>query len=263
MRIPVVITRPHGPYAGAKHLQEALSERGFAPFHFPVLSCERRKLNDGERSLISNALGNSKQWIVFLSPTAVAVFRDLLASELGGVALPTSVRIAVQGTGTQGLVQECFGREADFVPSVFVAEQFAEEFCVRFSSDAQVLVAQSSEGRNIFAQTLKQRGYAVTTVDTYSTKPVVPSPEVVQEFLGLSNSGTAFLLFMSPSAVNATVAALKGHESSLRNMRIVSVGPITTRAIKKHGLSVAAEAAEHSESGVVQALIELGNVCQS
>jgi uroporphyrinogen-III synthase len=157
------------------------------------------------------------------------------------------------------MVRECFGREADFVPSAYVAEQFAEEFCAHVSRDAEVLVGQSSEGRDVFARTLAARGYRVATVQTYTTKPITPSLDEIGHFLSLCQGSDLFLLFMSPSAVNATVSALTGSKDALRNSRIISVGPITSQAIKKHGLEVAAEATEHSEAGIVRALCQLSS----
>jgi uroporphyrinogen-III synthase len=258
MTTPVVITRPHGPYAGAKHLEDALRAQGFSSFHLSVLVCERLEISDDERALLTELCApGAVRWLVFLSPTAVAVFRDLLVSELSGANLPSSVQIAVQGVGSREVVRQCFSRDADFMPSVFVAEQFAEEFCARVSSDARVLVAQSSEGRDVFGRTLVARGYRVATVQTYTTKAVTPAIHEINHFLSICQGGELFLLFMSPSAVNATVSALTSCEDSLRKARIISVGPITSHAIRKHGLQVAAEATEHSEAGVVRALCQL------
>lgn len=257
-RPTVVITRPDGPYAGARHLREALSAAGCDPYHFAVLTCERIALSDTDRARITAAISRSNQWLVFLSPTAVTVFRDLLREELAGASISPSVAFAVQGTGSAEVLRSCFGREADFIPSAFVAEHFADEFLQRVSRNQQVLVAQSSEGRNVFAQKLQANGIAVDTVTTYTTRSSVPAPADIERVVDLqSRAEGACILFMSPSAVHATVAALGARSGALSGYRIVSVGPITTRAVRSYGLSVAAEAVEHSEGGIVRALQEL------
>jgi uroporphyrinogen-III synthase len=56
---------------------------------------------------------------------------------------------------------------------------------------------------------------------------------------------------MSPSAVRA---AVQQAGDALIGKRILSVGPITTQAIRKAGLSLWREAREHSEEGVLEAL---------
>jgi uroporphyrinogen-III synthase len=69
----------------------------------------------------------------------------------------------------------------------------------------------------------------------------------------LPNESTA-VVFMSPSAVKA---AMKAAGDVIRLKRIVSVGPITSKEIRAHGLSVWAEAREHSEDGVLEVLADL------
>ncbi len=260
MGISVVITRPDGPYAGARHMREALVSAGCEPFLFPVLRCERLPLAPDQVSAVRTAIARPGQWLVFLSPTAVAVFSDLLRDEFAGAALAAGVKIAVQGKGSSEVVRDCFGRQPDFVPSVFVAEHFADEFSRRVSSDAPVLVAQSREGRNVFSTVLEDRGFVVNTIETYTTQRCQPPATDIARVVQLaSESQEAYIIFMSPSAVAATVAALNSHQNILERLSIVSVGPITTQAVRKHGLRVAAEAAEHSEEGAVRALRELIN----
>jgi uroporphyrinogen-III synthase len=70
-----------------------------------------------------------------------------------------------------------------------------------------------------------------------------------------ANADGAFILFMSPSAVRATVKSVASREQ-LTNLKVISIGPSTTRALGEQGLSVYAEAAEHSENGVVHCLSE-------
>jgi uroporphyrinogen III methyltransferase/synthase len=139
-----------------------------------------------------------------------------------------------------------------------VAEHFAEEFLQRISRSDHVLVGQSSEGRNVFSQKLQGQGISVDTMTTYTTRSCLPTPAEVERVVVLQKGeGEAYILFMSPSAVHATVTALGAQVEALKGYRIVSVGPITTRAVRSYGLGVAAEAVEHSEGGIVRALQEL------
>ena len=58
---------------------------------------------------------------------------------------------------------------------------------------------------------------------------------------------------MSPSAVRATIETCSDRES-LEKLRVVSIGPSTSEAIRESGLHVTVEAVEHSEEGVFRAL---------
>jgi uroporphyrinogen-III synthase len=246
----VVITRPSGPYAGAEKLSRKIAERGLQPFEFPVLACEALALGTQDHVFVKEALVTKGSWIAFLSPTAVYVFSDMMAREFPeGASLP-NVHIAAQGTGTAAAVKECFKRAADFIPTVFVAEEFAKEFAPKLRSDQLVLVPQSAEGRDLFAPTLRTLGKQARSFSLYGLNARPVEAERYEALKGLSGETTA-VVFMSPSAVRA---AVQQAGDALIGKRILSVGPITTQAIRKAGLSLWREAREHSEEGVLEAL---------
>lgn len=246
----VVITRPSGPYAGAEKLSRKIAERGLAPFEFPVLACEAIPLSADAKTLVRETLAASGSWIAFLSPTAVHVFADLLAREFPSNAKLLDIRVAAQGSGTATAVRECFGRAADFIPAVFVAEEFAKEFATKLRSDQRVLVPQSAEGRDLFAPTLQSLGKQACSFSLYGLRPRPVESERYEALKSLSGESTV-VIFMSPSAVRA---AVQGAADALAGKRILSVGPITSQAIRKAGLSLWREAREHSEEGVIEAL---------
>jgi uroporphyrinogen III methyltransferase/synthase len=59
-------------------------------------------------------------------------------------------------------------------------------------------------------------------------------------------------MFASPSAVENAVA-LAG-DFVLRRMKIATIGPVTSEAVRKHGLKVTAEAVPHTVEGLVAAM---------
>ena len=67
----------------------------------------------------------------------------------------------------------------------------------------------------------------------------------------------SYIIFMSPSAVRAVARAFKDERTTLEALRIVSVGPITSQAVRESGLEVFAEAIEHSEDGVIAELAKV------
>jgi uroporphyrinogen-III synthase len=70
--------------------------------------------------------------------------------------------------------------------------------------------------------------------------------------LGDLPSETTIVVFMSPSAVRA---AVQQAGATLANKRVLSIGPITSQAVRKAGLTLWREAREHSEDGVLLALL--------
>jgi uroporphyrinogen-III synthase len=147
-------------------------------------------------------------------------------------------------------VRECFGRAPDFIPTVFVAEEFAREFAGRLRSDQSVIVPQSADGRDLFAPTLGSLGFQAHGIETYQLKPEHITTEALATYRSFVDAETV-VIFMSPSAVRAAVGVFG---ASLGTDKVVSVGPITSQALKSAGLPVWQEAREHSETGVVAVL---------
>lgn len=245
----VVITRPQGPYERAQKFAQKIEARGFKSFELPVLLCETIEPSVESLQLIHTTLAHRPAWIAFLSPTAVYAFRELMARYLPDVDLASGVSFAAQGTGTAQAVRECFGRGPDFIPSVFVAEEFAKEFSYRVHNE-RVLVPQSAEGRDVLVPTLLRLGKKAASFNLYSLRRREVQSEIKRAFSALDDD-TTFVVFMSPSAVRAAVEEVG---ADLKGKKVVSVGPITSSALRKAGLSVWREAGEHSEDGVLRAL---------
>jgi uroporphyrinogen III methyltransferase/synthase len=247
----VIITRPRGPYAGDEGLSKRLVAEGFSPVLLSSLSVESRELTGGELDDIRATISSPGAWIAFLSPTAVHVMRDLCVKI--GCDLPaSSVRIAAQGAGTSEAVRNVCNREVDLESSICTAEVFAEQLALRLGGKGRVLVPQSAEGRDVFGPILRETGIEVQCISTYGLVTVAPTQEEV-EAVRACPPEDSFIVFMSPSAVRATVENFPDPEH-LKCLRVISVGPSTSKAIREAGLKVFAEAKEHSERGVVECL---------
>lgn len=248
----VVITRPSGPYAGGDKLARKLHEAGFLTFELPVLACQVIPLSNETEKLLSEVYASEQVWLAFLSPSALWVWSTIAKSDSALAELTNRASIAVQGSGTAAACQECFGRRPDFVPALFVAEEFAKELSLVVRSGHRVLVPQSADGRDVLVPMLRRNGVQADSFNLYRLEPCQPSADTLLRFGSLPDSET-FVVFMSPSAVRA---AFKAVGASLSKKKIVSVGPITSQALRQVGLSVWREAREHSEAGVLQALLE-------
>ena len=251
MKPTVIITRPKGPYAGDEGLSKRLVAEGFSPLPLSFLSVEARELSDSEKGDIQSILSAPASWIAFLSPTAVHVMRDLCA-KIGCDLKESSVRIAAQGPGTSDAVRNLFSREVDLESSIATAEVFAEQLALRLGGTGRVLVPQSAEGRDVFGPMLRDTGVDVRCIATYGLVTVAPTQQEVDAVRACSVEDS-FIVFMSPSAVRATVENFPDPEH-LKCLRAISVGPSTSKALREAGLKVFAEAIEHTESGVVECL---------
>lgn len=251
-----IITRPEGAYAGADKLRAKLEGIGLKSELLPVSKVEQLNLTAEAKALVRKAFETREQWIAFLSPSAVFVFKNLVSRIMHVESIPASISLAVQGKGTAEAVTVCFGRKPDFMPTVFVAEEFASEFANFIADDSSILVPQSADGRDVFGPILRARGFTVETIDTYCLVDAPLSDELRNRMQELSGMGS-YIIFMSPSAVRAVVRAFKDDRRTIEALRIVSVGPITSQAVRESGLEVFAEAIEHSEDGVIAELAKV------
>ena len=249
----VVLTRPSGPYSGTRRLASKLESRGYDTRELPLFKCVAINITQNDRVEVLGMLQTFDcSWLVFLSPTAVWVWKDLIGKDADLLQATAKSKIATQGSGTATAVKECFNRNPDFVPSVFVAEEFAREFIGVLQKSECVVVPQSTEGRDVFVPLLVAAGFFAQGVGIYRLEVNQISSDEIIEYRRFVSSDTA-IVFMSPSAASAASLVLGG---VLGTDKIISVGPITSQAIKQAGLPVWREAKEHSEGGILQVLDE-------
>lgn len=247
----VVITRPSGPYESHARFADKVRAAGFEPFQLPVLACAPIPLTISVREqLLELAQAKTKIWLAFLSPTAIWAWKELMISEPLMQSVVERALLAVQGVGTADACRDCFGRAPDFVPSVFVAEEFASELGQILKVDQRVLVPQSEQGRDLIAPTLASKGYRATSFSLYKLEQTLAPQKLLDAYSSLSDVDT-YVIFMSPSAVRATVELVG---PTLKSKKLLSVGPLTSQAIRKSGFTVWREAIEHSEDGVLREL---------
>jgi uroporphyrinogen III methyltransferase/synthase len=122
----------------------------------------------------------------------------------------------------------------------------------RLGASGHVVVPQSADGRDVFAPIVRQSGAEVVCLSTYGLVTIAPSDDDVAAVKELSPDESC-IVFMSPSAVRSTVETFPDPEH-LKCLRVVSIGPVTSKAVRDVGLKVFAEAKEHTEDGIVECL---------
>jgi uroporphyrinogen-III synthase len=247
----IVLTRPAGPYKGGRKLATKLIESGFEVFELTLQTCLAIPISGQDRELLAAAFLNpSATWAVFLSPTSVWVWRDLVDGDPVLVQAMNQISIAVQGVGTAEALSECFGYNPSFMPTVFVADQFARQLAAHLNPGDKIIIPQSADGRDVFGPTLKSLGFKAYGINTYQLRPAPPSVELLDQYRQFVHQDTV-IVFMSPSAVKATFKAIG---PTLGTDKVLSIGPITSSALKSAGLPVWREAREHSEAGILEVL---------
>jgi uroporphyrinogen III methyltransferase/synthase len=172
------------------------------------------------------------------------LFERLSAAGRDARAL-SGVRVAAIGPGTAAALRE-HGVIADIVPERFVAEGLVE--ALADVPVARVLVARASEARDVLPGALRDRGFEVDVLPLYET---VAEPLSAAQLDALSAAD--YITFTSSSTVRFLLEA--AGERAAAGARLLSIGPITSEALRRHGLKPDAEADRHDIDGLVEALV--------
>ena len=152
--------------------------------------------------------------------------------------------IAVIGPGTARALRER-GIEADIVPERAIAESLIE--ALREVPVKNALVARAQEARDVLPDALRERGAEVTILPLYRTVAEPLSAEARDAVLGAD-----YATFTSASSARFFHAAA----GSLAGPRLVSIGPVTSDALRALGTEPDVEAPVHTPDGLVEALLD-------
>ena len=232
-------------------LSTLLAEQGAEPIELPTV--EIAPVEDPSELDSCVADMGSFAWVVFTSTNGVdAVFERLNAQGLDARALGAA-KVAAVGPATASALATR-GIHADFVPDTFTSEAIADGFQSHDVQGARMLLPHADIAPEGLAEGLRAQGADVREVVAYRT--LVPEG-AAEKARGLLASGTIDIAtFTSSSTVRNLVALLDGDIAALNNVRIASIGPVTSSTARELGLSVSIEAAEHTVPGLVQALVE-------
>jgi uroporphyrinogen III methyltransferase / synthase len=178
-------------------------------------------------------------------------------------------RIAAIGPGTARALAER-GIAADVVPERFVAEALVDALAPVEASRA--LVARASRARDVLPDALRARGVEVDVLALYETVVEPLSAAALEaarqaDYITFTSSSTVrFFLEATraasgdrgaggaPTAASGAPTAASGAALSPAT-RIVSIGPVTSEALREHGLEPHVEAERHDVDGLIDALL--------
>ena len=232
--LTVVVTRARAQASG---LASRLRELGAKVVQAPVIRIQA--LDGPPPSLQTYDL------LCLTSPNGVRALFDRLAAAGRDARALAGVRVAAIGPGTAAALREQ-GVIADVVPERFVAEGLVE--ALTDVPVTRVLVARAAQARDVLPDALRERGAEVDVMALYET---VAEPLSSSQLIEVADAD--YVTFTSASTVRFFFDAI-GDRLSAR-ARLLSIGPITSAALRQRGLEPAVEASRHDIDGLVQALI--------
>jgi uroporphyrinogen-III synthase len=240
----VVITRPEKQ---SRDFENALLRAGFNTVKFPVIEIKNRPAGPENKKVLDELNKGSFNWLVFTSANAVEALYEMQGEEK---TIPENVKIAVIGDKTEAALKKYFRKEASLKPAEFVAEALLEEFKKVSLNKSKVLLVLASKTRDVIREELVTCGAEVETLIAYDNLELSADPVLLKKLEGYPADKLIFTFF-SPSAVNSAIAILTDNLEILKHSCIISIGPVTSKALNEKGLKISIESQEHSEEGVL------------
>jgi uroporphyrinogen-III synthase len=236
----VVVTRA---VHQAEELAEPLRALGADVILLPVIEIAP----PADSAPLQDAAARAREydWIVFTSANAVAAF----AAELPEPLYSRRTRVATIGAATHDVAEQ-YGFEVSLTPEKFVAESLVAAFGTENLEGRRVLIPSAAVTRDVVPRELRRRGAVVDVVEAY--RNVIPAAALARAKATFQEPFPTWVTFASSSAVDHLVA-LTGVEP-LQEVKIASIGPVTSETARKYGLSVSAEAREQNAAGLVDAI---------
>jgi uroporphyrinogen III methyltransferase/synthase len=150
---------------------------------------------------------------------------------------------------------------ADFVPDIFTGKDLANQLIGHTNLHSKkVLLLRSQLASNELIDLLQQAGAEVDNVPIYTavTAKTDSAPLTKQ----ISDGAVDWLTFASPSSVTAFFEQIRPDLVNSGNVRVASIGPVTSEQLKKIGVKIDLQAAEHTIDGLLDA-IEQNRICKT
>ena len=186
-------------------------------------------------------------WIVFTSANAVQAF----AAELPDRAAICKAKVAAVGSATREAAEE-FGFKVAVIPERYVAESLAEAFAAENIAGRRILIPSAAITRDVVSSELRKLGAQVDVVEAY--RNVIPPDAAACAASIICEPYPDWVTFASSSAVDNLVQLVG--TAPLRFMKIATIGPVTSKTVRKHDLEVTVEASVHTIEGMVKAICD-------
>ncbi|MEM9883188.1 MAG: uroporphyrinogen-III C-methyltransferase [Planctomycetota bacterium] len=218
----------------ASELREALAELGAEVIEAPTLELEPPE----DWTAIDDVLADAAtrfDWLMLTSVNAV----QAVAERLDFLGLDTrvfgGVSVASVGSATTAALWERLRLLPDFVPGVSSGDGLADEITQTCDlTDKRCLLLRADLARPGLPRRLADHGAEVTELVAYRTRRPASLPDHV---LDAVRDGLDWATFTSSSTVTNLLELLGDDAARLADVRLGSIGPLTSDALRAAGLT--------------------------
>lgn len=188
--------------------------------------------------------------VLFTSSNGVDIFFEKIKSYDIDIRSLCNKKICVIGSGSSEALKK-YGINADFVPSKFDSKSFLAEILPKLDKNSRVLMLRAKLGNDNLPRGLREVGIEFSDIPVYDT--IIDyrrSFELNKEIKKFD-----YVVVASASAAKALGEMIED-KSALLN-RVVSIGPVTTKALREFGIEELITAKQYDVKGIVDAIKKL------
>jgi uroporphyrinogen III methyltransferase/synthase len=236
----------------ASELARQLESAGAAVLEAPTIELSP----PADWSIVDAALrdAGTMDWIIFTSVNGVEYTRQRLLEIGRDTRVFGKARIAAVGNATASAVNDRLCLHVDLCPESFIAEALGEALAAANEiTGRRFMLLRADIARPVLVEALRRHNAAdVRDISVYESHPTKSLPQNVLD--ALTAGQIDWITFASSSSARNLAELLGPHRELLKNVRLASIGPITSKTIGELGLTPTVQAAEHDIPGLVAAI---------
>ncbi len=246
----IMVTRPA---AQAEPLYRQLRDLGAEVLTYPTIKISEK--NDTQGWIGFSSIAAPHRWLVFTSANGVRFFLKQFVERYGDIRKLSEFRIAAIGSGSERALHE-YNLRADFIPSEATVATLTAEFVGEQQLDNTAVVRVRGDlADKAFEEGMARMQVHCVPLTLYRTESVSWSEGLKEKLLENRPDAAIF-------SSSSTVAGLRHNlaqdeiKRSMKDCAIISIGPVTSDALRDTELPITAEARVHTVPGLVETLLK-------
>ena len=193
---------------------------------------------------------NDSTHILFTSSNGVDIFFEQIKRCGMDIRSLYNKKICVIGSGS-GEALNKYGVNADFIPSKFDSKSFLDEILPKLDKDSKVLMFRAKIGSDVLPKGLKSAGIAFSDIPVYDT--IIDRRKKFELNKDIENFD--YVVAASASGAKAIVEMIE--DKKMLSGKVVSIGPVTTKALVELGIENIITAKRYDVEGIIDAIKKL------
>jgi uroporphyrinogen-III synthase len=243
-------------------LSSELRNRGAQVIEIPFIEIrEPRSFQPLDAALKALA---TYDWLILTSVNGVEAMWDRL-EQIRAIPVEGQLpRIAAIGPATKKAIEQR-GARVDVIPKEYVAESVVRSLKDKVKGK-RVLLVRAKIARDVIPRDLRKAGAQVDVVEAYETvvprssrarlRAIFKNPRRRPDVVTFTSSSTVrnFINLVGSRETTELLPAIRGRGRPRHTILMASIGPVTSSALREHGLSVDIAAKEFTIPGLVAAI---------